>query len=141
MDSTGLLILVFAAALAAIFGLYRQLTDGRLRAARVPADTAGPQFPGLVPDGAPAVVQFSSEFCSSCRSTTRMLGELGQQRRFGYVELDVADHLELTRELNIMRTPTVLVLDADHRVRLTTSGAPTRRAVADALDSIEGTNA
>jgi thiol-disulfide isomerase/thioredoxin len=58
-------------------------------------------------------VQFSAEVCAACRSTARVLGAQAA-RADGVVhhELDVEDHLALTGRLAVLRTPTVLVLDA-----------------------------
>lgn len=140
MDTTGLLILLAALVVAAGFGLYRYLTDGRLKAARAPAaQESGLSLPGLDPQAGPAVVQFSSEVCAPCRATRTKLTQLSAKRPFTYLDLDVAEHLDLARELHITRTPTLLMLDAGHTVRFTISGAPTQQALTEALDVIAPT--
>lgn len=50
-----------------------------------------------------------------------------------HVELDAEDRLELVRELGILRTPTVLVLDAAGRIVRRAAGAPRRADVIAAL--------
>ncbi|MEZ0094669.1 thiol-disulfide isomerase/thioredoxin [Streptacidiphilus sp. EB129] len=68
------------------------------------------------------LVQFSSAFCQPCRATRRVLDEVaGMVEGVAHVEVDAESRLELVRRLDIQRTPTVLVLDAD--------GALVRRAV------------
>lgn len=65
------------------------------------------------------LVQFSSAFCQPCRATRRTLAEVADMvDGVSHVELDAEDRLELVRELGILKTPTVLVLDAaGHVVR------------------------
>ncbi|MFF7899125.1 TlpA family protein disulfide reductase [Streptomyces sp. NPDC007920] len=63
------------------------------------------------------LVQFSSAFCAPCRATRRILGEVaGLVPGVAHVEVDAEARLDLVRALGILRTPTVLVLDADGRV-------------------------
>ncbi len=50
-----------------------------------------------------------------------------------HVELDAEERLELVRRLDILRTPTVLVLDAGGRVVRRASGQPRRADVIAAL--------
>ncbi|WP_456846112.1 thioredoxin family protein [Cellulomonas sp. P5_C6] len=82
------------------------------------------------------VVQFSSTFCAPCRST-RYVVERAVATTDGvvYVDLDVADHLELGERLDIDVTPTVLVLDAHGVVVRRASGVPTLAQVRSALDA------
>ncbi len=50
-----------------------------------------------------------------------------------HVELDAEAHLELVRRLNVVRTPTVLVLDGAGRVVRRATGAPRKPDVIAAL--------
>jgi hypothetical protein len=50
-----------------------------------------------------------------------------------HVEIDAELHLELVRRLSVMRTPTVLVLDAHGAVIRRASGLPRRDQVLAAL--------
>jgi hypothetical protein len=50
-----------------------------------------------------------------------------------HVEIDAEDRLELVRELEILKTPTVLVLDADGRVVRRATGQPRKADVIAAL--------
>ncbi len=80
------------------------------------------------------LVQFSSAFCTPCRATRVLLGDIATRAQgVTTVEIDVEANLELVRELDIMRTPTVLVLDADGAVSTRASGLPTRDQVVAAL--------
>lgn len=80
------------------------------------------------------LVQFSSAFCAPCRATRRVLGEVARMvPGVAHVEIDAEARLDLVRELGILRTPTVLVLDADGRVVRRAAGQPRRADVIAAL--------
>lgn len=80
------------------------------------------------------LVQFSSAFCAPCRATRRVLDDVaGMVDGVRHVEIDAEARLDLVRRVEVMRTPTVLVLDrAGHLVRRA-SGPPTRSDVLSAL--------
>lgn len=80
------------------------------------------------------LVQFSSAFCAPCRATRRVLGEVaGMVPGVAHVEIDAEAHLDLVRDLGIVKTPTVLVLDADGRVVRRAAGQPRKADVIAAL--------
>ncbi|CAL9652136.1 hypothetical protein SUDANB105_06661 [Streptomyces sp. enrichment culture] len=80
------------------------------------------------------LVQFSSAFCAPCRATRRVLGEVaGLVPGVRHVEIDAEAHLDLVRRLDIVKTPTVLVLDADGRVVRRATGQPRKADVIAAL--------
>lgn len=80
------------------------------------------------------LVQFSSAFCAPCRATRRVLGEVaGMVPGVAHVEIDAEARLELVRELEILKTPTVLVLDAHGRVVRRAVGQPRKADVIAAL--------
>ncbi|WP_308198500.1 TlpA family protein disulfide reductase [Actinomadura terrae] len=80
------------------------------------------------------LVQFSSAFCAPCRATRRVLGDVaGMVDGVAHVELDAESHLELVRRLNVIRTPTVLILDAAGRVVRRAAGTPRKADVIAAL--------
>lgn len=80
------------------------------------------------------LVQFSSAFCAPCRATRRILGEVVHMvDGVVHVEIDAEQHLDLVRRLNILRTPTVLVLDGAGRIIRRASGQPRKADVIAAL--------
>ncbi|MFJ3709916.1 thioredoxin family protein [Streptomyces sp. NBC_01387] len=80
------------------------------------------------------LVQFSSAFCQPCRATRRTLEEVAAMvDGVAHVELDAEAQLGLVRQLDIRKTPTVLVLDADGRIVRRASGQPRRADVIAAL--------
>ena len=140
--TTGALIVVAAVVLALAFGLWRLATDGRFRGTDVAADEAPVTGPGAELVAAvgqqlgerATLLQFSSAFCAPCRATRRVLGEVtGLVDGVAHVEIDAEHHLEATRTLGILRTPTTIVLDAAGAEVTRATGAPTRDQVLTAL--------
>lgn len=83
------------------------------------------------------LVQFSSAFCQPCRATRVVLGEVADMvEGVTHVEIDAESHLDLVRRFDVMRTPTVLVLDSAGRVRKRATGAPRKADVIAALGQI-----
>lgn len=81
------------------------------------------------------MVQFSSAFCAPCRATRVLLADIAAKvDGVVTVEIDAEEHLELVRELSVMRTPTVLILDAKGVVTTRASGLPRREQVMSALN-------
>ncbi|WP_443052555.1 TlpA family protein disulfide reductase [Streptomyces sp. JV176] len=80
------------------------------------------------------LVQFSSAFCQPCRATRRTLAEVAEMvEGVAHVEVDAEERLALVRELGIVTTPTVLVLDADGRIVRRAAGQPRKVDVIAAL--------
>jgi thiol-disulfide isomerase/thioredoxin len=103
------------------------------------ADTDGSTVLGAREIGAglgerATLVQFSSAFCQPCRATRRVLEEVsGMVEGVAHVEIDAEAHLDLVRRLDIMRTPTVLVLDGRGAVVRRASGLPRKADVIAAI--------
>ncbi|MFC8920573.1 TlpA family protein disulfide reductase [Streptomyces sp. NPDC057116] len=80
------------------------------------------------------LVQFSTVFCQPCRATRRTLAEVAAMvGGVAHVEIDAERHLDLVRELEIVKTPTVLVLDRHGRIVRRAAGQPRRADVIAAL--------
>jgi thiol-disulfide isomerase/thioredoxin len=80
------------------------------------------------------LVQFSSAFCAPCRATRRILSDVaGMTDGVAHVEIDAEAHLDLVRYLNVLRTPTVLVLASDGRIVRRASGQPRKPDVIAAI--------
>ncbi|MFD7896616.1 TlpA family protein disulfide reductase [Streptomyces sp. NPDC059568] len=132
---TGLVVCAAVLAVASAFGLLRRRVDGRLKM-RV---KDGEKRLGAAELGAElgeraTLVQFSSAFCQPCRATRRTLSEVaGMVDGVSHVELDAEERLELVRELGILKTPTVLVLDAAGRIVKRAAGQPRKADVIAAL--------
>jgi thiol-disulfide isomerase/thioredoxin len=162
MSMTGALVAALVLAAATAFGLIWRRRSGMLRPSVPPTvprrrvggagghaavgdgtghDAAGRDAAGL---GAAdlggalgeraTLVQFSSAFCAPCRATRAILADVaGTVDGVRHVEIDAESRLELVRRLGIVRTPTVLVLDADGRIAARGSGRPRKADVIAAI--------
>ncbi|WP_193384430.1 TlpA family protein disulfide reductase [Streptomyces collinus] len=112
--------------------------EGDGRSARVRGRDDGKRLGAAELGGEPGeratLVQFSSAFCAPCRATRRVLGEVAAMvPGVVHVEIDAEARLDLVRALGILRTPTVLVLDADGTEVRRATGQPRRADVIAAL--------
>jgi len=145
-----LVLLVLAAATA--LGLRWRARNGRYtavapevaRAAQHDDDTAPDEQGALltpadlgVPLGGRATfLQLSSEVCAPCRRTHAVLEHLAATTPgVVHVDLDVVERLDLVHRFSVLRTPTVLVLDARGAVVGRASGAMDRRQAHAALQA------
>ncbi|WP_046729382.1 TlpA family protein disulfide reductase [Streptomyces humi] len=132
---TGLVVCVAVLAAASVFGVLHKRRSGRVRVrGRDDGKRLGAAELGGELGERATLVQFSSAFCAPCRATRRVLDEVaGMVPGVTHVEIDAEAHLDLVRDLEILRTPTVLVLDADGRVVRRATGQPRRADVIAAL--------
>lgn len=148
--TTGLIVLVAVLVLASGFGVWRKRTDGAVRMQTVPIAgvderdvpqasdaprslTAGQLGRGLGERA--TLLQFSSAFCQPCRATRVVLADVASKvDGVAHIEIDAESHLDLVREIGILRTPTTLVLDRDGLITARASGVPRRDQVLAALD-------
>ncbi|MFJ8629091.1 TlpA family protein disulfide reductase [Kitasatospora sp. NPDC093550] len=132
---TGLVVCVVVLAVATTFGLLRAGRDGRMRVGTTDGTVRLSEAELGGPLGERAtLVQFSTVFCQPCRATRRVLAEVaGMVEGVAHVEVDAEERLELVRRLEVRRTPTVLVLDADGRVVRRAAGQPRKADVIAAL--------
>ena len=106
---------------------------------RVDAQVLSPADIGTGLGERATLVQFSSAFCSPCRATRVLLNDIAAKvDGVVAVDIDAEEHLEMVRRFGIMRTPTVLVLDADGAVSTRASGLPRREQVLAALGEAVG---
>lgn len=130
----GVLILVIAVAVTGVLGLAFSMKNGRF-SAKTTDERLGVGELGSPLGERATLVQFSSAFCAPCRATRVLLADIAAKTPgVVTIEIDAEEQLELTRKLNILRTPTVLVLDAKGRVTRRASGLPRREQVLAALD-------
>lgn len=129
---SGVLVAVAVLLAASAFGLWWRRRQGRFAPA---AAAAPPALAGLgVAPGVVTLLQFSSASCAPCHATRRLLTDVAAAHpAVRHLEVDVDDHLDSVRTLDVRRTPTLFVLGRDGQVALRASGLPTRAAVEDAL--------
>ncbi|MCX4910926.1 thioredoxin family protein [Streptomyces sp. NBC_00878] len=138
---TGIVVCVVVLAAASAFGVLNRRRSGRVRVrGRDDGKRLGAAELGEDLGERATLVQFSSAFCAPCRATRRVLGEVAEMiPGVSHVEIDAEDHLDLVRELDILKTPTVLVLDVDGRVVRRATGQPRKADVIAALGEAVGT--
>lgn len=136
--SGGLIVVVGVLVLGTGIGLWRRRTDGRVEAppAAAAEDRISPELLAALGVG-PAratLLQFSSAFCAPCRAVRRVSADVAAMvPGVQHVEIDAESHLDAVRALNIWRTPTLLVLDADGRVTRRATGVPGKPQLIAAL--------
>ncbi|MRX42617.1 thioredoxin family protein [Agromyces kandeliae] len=145
-------------AVALLVGLAWRARDGRVRRIRgrgdVPAAAASAIHPGATASAPEAerlglagdalgagatLVQFSTEFCSRCPGTARVLAELASE--YGdvrHVDIDLTHRGDLADAFRVTQTPTVLVLGADGRATARVAGVPRIDELRDELDTTTG---
>ncbi|MFG1941537.1 TlpA family protein disulfide reductase [Nonomuraea sp. NPDC048826] len=108
-------------------------TDGRVRD-RDPGDRLGAAELGAELGERATLVQFSTAFCQPCRATRRILADVSAMvPGVAHVEIDAESRLDLVRRLDVMRTPTVFVLDARGAIVRKAAGQPRKADVLAAL--------
>lgn len=136
-------MLVVALVAGVLLSLLKNWYDGRFRESPVvkgvavdetPADRVDASDLGVELGERATLLQFSSAFCAPCRATRRVLADVESMvAGVRHVELDAESNLDLVRRLDILRTPTVLVLDRSGTVVTRASGQPHKPAVIAAL--------
>ncbi|MER7204435.1 thiol reductase thioredoxin [Streptomyces sp. CB01635] len=130
---TGLVVCVAVLAVASAFGLMQRRRSGRMKVRQGEAALGAAQLGEALGERA-TLVQFSSAFCAPCRATRRVLGEVAEMvPGVAHVEIDAEERLDLVREFGVLKTPTVLVLDAAGHIVRRASGQPRKADVIAAL--------
>lgn len=130
---TGPVFLLAALAVAVVVALVLRRVNGRFRV-KTSDDVLTPGDIGQPLGERATLLQFSSAFCAPCRATRVLLTDVaGGLDGVAHVEVDAESHLDLVRRLDVVRTPTVMVLDARGAIVRRASGLPTRDQVLTAL--------
>jgi thiol-disulfide isomerase/thioredoxin len=133
---TGVYVALGVLALATILGLVWRSRNGALRSGSKETDVErlGAAELGTELGERATLLQFSSAFCAPCRATRRVLTEVaGMVDGVNHVEIDAESHLDLVRRLNVLRTPTVFILNAEGDIVRRGSGLPRKADIVAAL--------
>ena len=136
---TGFYVAAVAVVVSVAFGLYRALTDGRIRGARRhDADVRlGAEQLGQELGSSATFVQFSSTVCAPCRTASRLLTDVVRDTpAVAHIEVDAETRLDLVEQLNITRTPTLVLLDRHGVIRHRIVGAPRKPDLLGALHEV-----
>lgn len=134
--NTGAYIVIAVVVVSSLIGFMRIRTDGTVRSHKagtfVTAEELGHQM-----GSSATFIQFSSPFCQPCKATHDMIGNLVTGKpEVAHVDLQVADHLDLVNQLNIMRTPTTVLLNSHGHIEYRVEGAPRSGELAEALQKV-----
>lgn len=134
-------LLLALVAVATAAGLLWRATTGRARTVRG-REVVRPGDVGAEPFGGRAtLLQFSTTFCTPCRSTARVLEALADDvSGVRHVEVDLTNRPELADRYHVLQTPTTLVLDGDGVVRARIGGAARPAEVRSTLHRILGSD-
>jgi thiol-disulfide isomerase/thioredoxin len=126
-------VVVAALAVAVVIGRLLTRRDGVLR-------SAGNAFAeGVVPDlglpqGTPAIVHFSADWCGPCAGVRRVVDDVcAELPGVAHVEIDMDANPTAARQLSVMSLPTTFIFDADGRQRYRSSGVPKAADLRSAL--------
>lgn len=140
---------VVLTAVVTLAGRLWRARDGRVRT----PDESGPAgaraaslalaevgFAAPLPAGTHAALLLGSPTCAPCDTVKGLLTDLeGERDDFLWTSVDVDDHVDLVRDLRVMRVPTLLIVDDAGRIVARSSGVPRVQELRRVLDgTIEG---
>ena len=83
------------------------------------------------------IVQFSTTFCSECRSAKAMVKDVVKELSdIASIELDAESNLDLVRRVDIRSTPTTIFLDKNGYEIARVKGAPKRDQLIKAIQAL-----
>jgi thiol-disulfide isomerase/thioredoxin len=90
-----------------------------------------------LPDGRPAIVHFSADWCGPCQSVRRVVDEVcAALPGVAHVEIDMDANPTAARQLSVMSLPTTFIFDGNGRQRYRTSGVPKGADLRSALEPL-----
>ena len=140
MDAATVAIVLASLVLAAtLLGVLHRATQGRARTipTRWNTDSRIVSIEGVVLGARATLLQFSTEVCTPCKSTARVLDDLASRTEsVTHVDLDVTHRPDLASRYRVLQTPTTLILDGDGAVRARIGGAVRRDIVVAELQKV-----
>ena len=113
------LALLLVSGVAGAWLLRRRRAEGapfEPRLARLPLEVVGDHRAPL------AIYYFTSRFCSDCKDTPRVVSDAAPE--VPAIALPVEERAALARALGVPETPTLLLVDAEGRIRYARVGNP-----------------
>jgi thiol-disulfide isomerase/thioredoxin len=120
-------VLVALVAASTVIGLVWRSTTGRIRTVTRSDERihVSELSADAVAGSGATLLQFSTEFCSPCRTTNLLLGALAAELPgITHVDVDVTTRPDLADRFNLLQSPTPFILDANGAVRARIGGAP-----------------
>lgn len=133
-----LVILGVVLAIATGYGYWYRHRDGRMKARGTEDSRLRLAAAEIGELGERAtLLQFSSAFCTPCRATRVILGEVAAvSPGVIHIDIDAENELALVRKVGILSTPTTLILDRDGYEIARAVGAPRKAQVEDAISEL-----
>lgn len=140
-----LLLLAAIVVGAVVLGVVWRLTSGRARRIKNGLQVDLAEL-GIVKNGKPVTsfgsrltfLQFSSEFCTQCVQTARVLSDLEKQSDdVLHLEVDITNRLDLASKYQILQTPTTLLLDRRGVIKSRIGGAPQATTLESQIGTFE----
>ena len=120
-------ILVALVGASTLIGLLWRATTGRIHEVVRSNERihVSELLPGAVAGSSATLLQFSTKFCSPCRTTNSLLGALAAELPgIAHVDVDVSSRPALADRFSLLQSPTTFILDATGAVRARIGGAP-----------------
>jgi hypothetical protein len=139
-----LVVLIGLVASATALGLLWRRTSGRIRAddGDTVIDVTGLAV-GAVAGRHATLLQFSTEVCAACRTTSVTLKAVADLANADlanadvtHVDVDVTHRADIASRFNLLRSPTTLILDGRGVIRARIGGTPRAAEVRAELDRI-----
>ena len=131
-------ILGIVLGLATVYGYWYRHRDGQVKSKAGRDERLRLTVEDIGPLGERAtLLQFSSAFCTPCRATRVILGEVaGETPGVVHRDLNAEHELALVRKVGILSTPTTLILDSKGFEIARAVGAPRKAQVLAALAAL-----
>ncbi|MGH2740025.1 MAG: thioredoxin family protein [Actinomycetota bacterium] len=82
--------------------------------------------------GGPAIVQFSTKYCSPCKAAAPHLRAAAEETNVAFAQIDVGERPEIARRYGIRSVPTIAVTDRVGRVLGAWTSLPSNGEIAAA---------
>ncbi|TDW29027.1 TlpA family protein disulfide reductase [Cryobacterium psychrophilum] len=122
---------------ATVLGLLWRSRQGRVSQVRGDVITPADVATEVVFGKHATLVQFSTQWCSRCPGTGRLLARVADARTgVVHLDVDVSDRADIASRFSISQTPTTLILDANGRVHARVGGVPNAADITRQLDEL-----
>ncbi|WP_061963361.1 thioredoxin family protein [Demequina aurantiaca] len=130
-----IIVIVGLLAVASLAFLWWSRRNGVVRHVELPG-TLSSESLGTPRGFRATFVQFSTPMCAKCPGTAVLLKQVASEYKdVVHIEIDATERLDLARRFDVMRTPTILVLNTDGVVVARMSGPPSIAQAREALDA------
>ncbi|WP_430867868.1 thioredoxin family protein [Demequina aurantiaca] len=130
-----IILIVGLLAVASLAYLWWSRRNGVVRRVEVPGSVSSETL-GAQRGFRATFVQFSTPLCAKCPGTATLLKRVASEYEdVTHIEIDASVRLDLARQFDVMRTPTVLVLNTDGVVVARMSGPPSVMQAREALEA------